>query len=250
MIDELRTSRAHAFVADLADPVLEPDDAHHLMRVLRLRAGEPVTVSDGRGGWRLCEWAGAGLSPVGEVASVAPLAPPITIAFALVKGDRPEWIVQKLTELGVDRIIPLATDRSIVRWDAAKAVLQCARLARVAKGAAMQSRRVWLPAVGPLTGFSEAASWSGAARADPGGGPPSLARPAVLVGPEGGWSEAEQAADLPTVGASDAILRAETAALTFGVLLTALRVTMVRPINSHEGKGSVHPAVEPPRVVF
>lgn len=233
MIDELRASRAHAFVADLGDPVLAPDDAHHLGRVLRLRAGEAVTVSDGQGGWRPCVWTGAGLAPVGEVAEVAPLAPSLTIAFALVKGDRPEWIVQKLTELGVDRIVPLATDRSVVRWDAAKAVVQCERLGRVAREAAMQSRRVRVPVVGPLTGFSEVASWPGAARAEPGGDPPGLDRPIVLVGPEGGWSETEQSADLPRVGASDAILRAETAALTFGVLLTALRVTMVRPINSH-----------------
>ena len=56
MNDDLRRSAAHVFVTDIVDPVLDDDDAHHLTRVLRLRAGQKVSVSDGRGAWRICEW--------------------------------------------------------------------------------------------------------------------------------------------------------------------------------------------------
>ena len=54
----LRSSAAHVFVGSLAAPELDPDDAHHLVRVLRLRDGEPITASDGRGGWRSCTLVG------------------------------------------------------------------------------------------------------------------------------------------------------------------------------------------------
>jgi 16S rRNA (uracil1498-N3)-methyltransferase len=184
------------------------------------------------------------------VATVARPAPAITVAFGLVKGDRPEWVVQKLTELGVDRIVPLATERAVVRWDEAKAARQHERLGTVAREAAMQCRRVWLPEVAAVTGFSEAARWAGAVLAEPGGSPPTLDHPVLLVGPEGGWSPAELAAGLPMVELSDGVLRSETAAITGGVILTALRATMRDPSKSHKEEGSVHPAVEPHRVVF
>ena len=111
--------------------------------------------------------------------------PPITIAFALVKGERPELAVQKLTELGVDRIVPFVAERSVVRWDAAKADRQAARLRAIAREAAMQCRRRWLPEVAELATFAEAAALPGAALADRDGEPPTLARPVVLVGPGG-----------------------------------------------------------------
>ena len=250
VIEALRSSRAHAFVADVTAPALTSDDAHHLGRVLRLRAGETVSVSDGQGRWRLCDWTGSALAPVGEVGTAARPEPAITIAFAPVKGDRPEWVVQKLTELGVDRIVPLATARAVVRWDDDKAARQHERLGMVAREAAMQSRQVWLPEIAPVTGFAAALGWAGAALAEPGGSPPGLEHPVVLIGPEGGWSEAERASGLPSVGLADGILRSETAALTAGVILTALRATLIEPSNSHKEEGSVHPAVEPHRVVF
>ena len=71
--------------------------------------------------------------------------------FAPVKGDRPEWTVQKLTELGVDRIVPLRAARSVVRWDGERGAAAVERLRRVAREAAMQSRRCRLPEVTEMT---------------------------------------------------------------------------------------------------
>ena len=221
---------AHVFVDDLDDPVLSPDDLHHLARVLRLRAGESVSVSDGRGGRRACEWVDddVGVVPVGEVErSASPPSPRLTIGVALAKGDKPEWAVQKLTECGIDEIVVFAADRSVVRWSDDRAPRHLARLQRVAREAAMQSRRVWLPTVSWST-FSSVAGLPGAALADVGGVAPTLAHPAVLVGPEGGWSETELGCPLPRVALGRHVLRAETAAVAAGVLLAALREDLVR----------------------
>jgi len=117
----------HAFVADLDRPVLDDHDRHHFERVVRLRAGDALTVSDGQGGWRSCRF-GEELEPVDEVASVARPEPAVTVAFALVKGERPEWVTQKLTELGVDTIVPFTAARSVVRWDERKAAANRDRL--------------------------------------------------------------------------------------------------------------------------
>lgn len=220
----MRSSSAHVFVDDLDAPALTDDDHRHLARVLRLRPGESVSVSDGAGAWRASTWTAAGtLEPEGEVEHVPRPAPPITVGFAVLKGDRPEWVVQKLTELGVDRIVPLATARTVVRWDEARADRHVERLRRVAREAAMQSRRAWLPEVAELTGFADAAAWPGAALAESGGAPLSLARPVVLVGPEGGWAPEELDRGLPTVDLGPTVLRAETAAMAAAAVLAALR---------------------------
>jgi 16S rRNA (uracil1498-N3)-methyltransferase len=149
----------------------------------------------------------------------------VTVAFALTKGDRPEWVVQKLTEIGVDVIRPFVAAHSVVRWDADKASAHHARFERVAREAAMQSRRAWLPRVEPLASFGEAVAGVGpaAALAHPGGEPPKLDRPALLVGPEGGFSEDEVSCGLPAVGLGPTVLRAETAALAAGLALAWLR---------------------------
>ena len=246
---------AHVFVADLDVPVLASDDVHHLSRVLRLRAGEVVTASDGAGRWRACSFAdGAALTVAGEVVSEPAPSPSVTVGFALTKGERPEWTVQKLTEVGVDRIVPVAAARSVVRLAGEKAAAQHRRWQKVAREAAMQSRRVWLPVVDPLTPFATALqNLSKIARpgdfpemptafsnlgevpvaiAQAGGDPPVLARPGVLVGPEGGWSEEELAAadacGAARVGLGPTVLRAETAALAVAVLLCGLRTGTVR----------------------
>jgi len=154
--------------------------------------------------------------------------PRVTVAFAVVKGQRPEWAVQKLTEIGVDRMVPLLSARSVVRWPAGEAGTQVARLRRVAREAAMQSRRVWLPTVDVVTPFAVMAAQPGAAVAHPGGGPPSLDNPVVLIGPEGGWDQAEVAdAGRVLVGLGPSVLRTETAAVVAGTLLCALRAGVV-----------------------
>ncbi|MGE0879994.1 MAG: 16S rRNA (uracil(1498)-N(3))-methyltransferase [Acidimicrobiia bacterium] len=216
---------AHAFVDDLERPVLDDDDRRHFERVLRLRAGEQVTVADGAGSWRVVEF-GPVLRAVSDVACAAAPSPPISIGFALVKGDRPEWIVQKLTELGVDRIVPLVTDRCVVRWEGAKADHHVERLRRVARGAAMQSRRAFLPVVEAVTQFDAAVRAEGAVLAERGGAPPALTATFVLIGPEGGWS-ADEKSGAPHVGLAREVLRVETAAITAGALLTALRSGLV-----------------------
>jgi 16S rRNA (uracil1498-N3)-methyltransferase len=224
---------AHVFVGDLDTPVLAPDDAHHLTRVLRLRVGEVVTASDGAGRWRACSFAdGAALTVAGDIVAEPSPAPAITVGFSLTKGERPEWTVQKLTEVGADRIVPVAAARSVVRLAGDRAGAQHRRWEKVAREAAMQSRRVWLPAVEPVTPFAMAIAVGSVAIAQAGGEPPALARPAVLVGPEGGWSEEELAAaevaGAARVGLGPTVLRAETAALAVAVLLCGLRSGTVR----------------------
>ena len=211
-------------MTDLDAPVLEEDDRHHLERVLRLRAGDVVTVADGRGGWRRCTLGGGGrLDPAGEVVHEPVPAPLVTVAFALTKGERPELAVQKLTELGVDRIVPFPAARSVARWDADRAVRHVERLRRVAREAAVQSRRSRLPQVTDLGSLASLLGEPGAALADPAGGPPSLALPTIVVGPEGGFTAEEQALARATVRLGTHVLRAETAAMAAGTLLVALR---------------------------
>jgi 16S rRNA (uracil1498-N3)-methyltransferase len=223
--DPAKKAAAHVFVADLAAPHLNAEDAHHLERVLRLRPGERVTASDGVGGVVACRFvAGDELELDGVASHEARPEPLITIAFAVVKGDRPEWTVQKLTEVGADRIVPLLTARSVVRWDGDRADKNVERLNRVAQEAAMQSRRSWLPVVERLQSIDELDD--GVALAQPGGDPPTLDRPLVAIGPEGGWAEREMS-DRPTVGLGPTVLRAETAAIAAAVLLAGLRDRIV-----------------------
>lgn len=229
---------AHVFVADLDEPALTAADEHHLGRVLRLRDGEVVTVSDGAGGLLRCSAVRVGeglrLERAGDPERVPPATPAVTVGFALTKGEKPEWAVQRLTEVGVDRIVPFVAARSVVRWDPARAARHTDRLRNVVRAAAMQSRRVWLPEVPDpapfhdvLDGFGGSGDRARVALADPSGEAPSLERPAILVGPEGGFDDAELASGLPHVRLGDHVLRAETAAVTAGVLLCALRGDLV-----------------------
>ncbi|CAA9261777.1 MAG: Ribosomal RNA small subunit methyltransferase E [uncultured Acidimicrobiales bacterium] len=227
---------AWVFVGDLDELRLGPGDAHHLSRVLRLVPGEEVGASDGTGRWRPCVVAAVAggdvrLEPTAPVTADDPPDPPITVGFSLVKGDRPELVVQKLTELGVDRILPLATARSVVRWDPARSLRGVTRLQQVAREAAMQSRRSRLPEVAPVTSLAAAAAALGprGALCEQGGDElPSLRRAGLLVGPEGGWDADEAACGLPTVALGPTTLRAETAAIAAGALLCGLRSATVR----------------------
>ncbi|MFZ4519279.1 MAG: RsmE family RNA methyltransferase [Microthrixaceae bacterium] len=228
MADELlRRAAAHVVVADLHAPEPDDDDRHHLVRVLRLRPGEPVTVTDGAGSWRPCEFGDPGatgplLRPTGPVVAEPAPAAELAVGFAPVKGDRPEWVVQKLTELGVDRIVVLRAGRSVVRWDGERGVRHLERLERVARGAISQCRRVRLPRIEVASPAELLAG--GAVLAEPGGRDLNAADRCVLVGPEGGWTPEELAAagadQLVTLGG--AVLRAETAAVAAGVRLGAL----------------------------
>ncbi len=219
-------SGPHVFVDDLDLPELSEADRHHL-GVLRLRPGDAITVSDGRGRWRAARF-GPALEPTTEVVFVARAEPAITIVFAPVKGDRPEWVVQKLTEIGVDVIVPLVAERSVVVWRADRLVQQLDRLRRISREAAMQSRQCYLPEVGAPVSFAQVAALEGVCLAHPeGGAAPALSHPTVLVGPEGGWAERELAAALPRLDLGPSVLRSETAAIGAGLLLAALRSGLV-----------------------
>ena len=212
MTDEvLRRAAAHALVDDVATPSLAPDQQHHLFRVLRVRDGETVTVTDGAGRWRECVAADSSLEPVTGVESVPGRSTPITVAFAIPKQDRPEWIVQKLTELGVDRIVLVHAERSVVRWSPERAVRNLAKLRRVAGEALQQSRGVWLPSVtGPV---AAAEILPTAVAAEPGAEPLAGATTTVAIGPEGGWSRAELELAGSTAAIGPTVLRVETAAI-------------------------------------
>lgn len=233
---------AHVLVDDLSSPSLSPDDAHHLASALRLRPGEEVGATDGRGGYVPCRFAAGGrLEATGPAEQAAPRTPRLTVGFVPVKGDRPEWVIQKLTELGVDEIVLLSSMRSVVHWDGPRAAAHLARLERVARSALMQSRGVWLPvvtgmvpyssvvaAVAGLAGASAVAGTGGSpAVAQMGGGPVTADVHSILVGPEGGWDAAELDRAGRRIGLGETVLRAETAAVAAGVLMTALRAGTV-----------------------
>ena len=239
MHPELRASAAHVFVADIDSPELSPSDGHHLRGALRLRVGQTVTVSDGAGAWRTCRFTGDGVEASGPVEREAAPDPAITIGFVPVKGDRADWTVQKLTELGVDRMVVLTSDRSVVRWGPERAQGHLPRLRRVAREAAGQSRRVWLPVLDGVAELTRVVGEPGVALADPGGQAPDLDRPFVLVGPEGGWTEEERAraaeAGVPEVVLGPTVLRSETAALAAATILIGLRSGVVGPGSSDRG---------------
>jgi 16S rRNA (uracil1498-N3)-methyltransferase len=241
---------AQVFVDDPAHPVLSPDDAHHLGRVLRLRAGEEVVVSDGAGHWARTRWAGGGEErgakgvhgalvalcdgdgPGGDGSvqfEEAP-SPALTVAFAPTKGERPEWVVQKLTELGIDRVVPLVSERSVVRWSGARGQGAVARLRRVAREAAGQCRRVWLPEITDVVRFDALGGLGSPGEvglAQLSGDRLRATQLVVAVGPEGGWSADELGSGLPTVGFGLSVLRAETAAVTAAALMVSLRTGTV-----------------------
>jgi len=212
----------HVIVDDLSEPELSSEDLHHLSKVRRLRSGDFVSATNGCGSWRWCAFVGDGLESLGEVVHDAEPHPTLTVGFALVKGSKPELVVQKLTELGIDVIVPFVAERSVVRWDDAKTERQTERLTKVAREAAMQSRRVWLPEVSPVTKLSDLTAAAGVVRADRDGIALTAANTMVLVGPEGGWSPSE-VESLPAVGLGSTVLRAETAAIAAAALMVALR---------------------------
>ena len=222
MDDALRHAAAHVLVADVAEPVADDATVHHLRRVLRLRDGEEVTVTDGAGRWRECRWVGATLEPADAVVAEDAPAVPLTVFVAMPKGDRAEWLVEKCTEIGVDRIVAVTAERSVVRWSGERADRHLERLRRIAREAALQSRRVRLPeVVGPWPAADVLAE---AVVAEPGGRPIAATDSSVAIGPEGGWSPSELALAGDRVSLGSTVLRVETAAVVAAALMVANRV--------------------------
>ncbi|MFM8857608.1 MAG: RsmE family RNA methyltransferase [Actinomycetota bacterium] len=228
-----RHAAAHVFVRDLALPVLEDQDAHHLLRVLRIRPGETVTVSNGSGAWRTCVMSSrSDLEVVDDTLHSEPFpAHPITVVFGVTKNDKPETVVQKLTELGVDHIVPVLLDLSVVRWEDDKIERQHERFVKVSREAAMQSRQIFLPSVHRVVSGLETllessvmkGQWGRVALADPDGSGDVAAVSALIIGSEGGFSQRELDLVDARVSLVGGVLRAETAGIAAGVLLAHAR---------------------------
>jgi 16S rRNA (uracil1498-N3)-methyltransferase len=236
---------AHVFVdhvGDDGDLWVDGDDGHHLQRVRRLRVGEVVTTSDGRGAWQLGSIAEVGegrlrVAPSGPVVSEPELTPRVVVAFAPAKGDAAGAVVAQLVELGVDAVMPITVHRSVVRWDGARGDKARARLGRTIREAAMQSRRARLPELLMASPLAELAEHPGLLVADPGGRPadqvglPVGGEWLVVVGPEGGLDPDEQAVlgSGTRLAIGPHVLRAVTAPTAALAALAGFRST-VRPM--------------------
>lgn len=213
---------------------LDPEESHHLARVLRLTAGARVFVFDGEGAEYECEAVRVSKQAV-ELAVLARLTDEVesplrlTLGQALIKGDKFDWVVQKATELGVTRIVPLITEHSDARKIEERAEHRLQRWRRIALEAVKQcGRRRLVEIVEPVNAlkffeasdeqvrwiFSERGGQSSRAMARECA--PSLSA-TLTIAPEGGWSEAEleSAASygfIP-IHLGRRILRTETAAI-------------------------------------
>jgi 16S rRNA (uracil1498-N3)-methyltransferase len=220
--------------------VLSSEDAGHAMRSLRLRPGQEFTSSDGRGGLVRCRVVRAErLLVEGEVVDRTtenPLRPQLTVLLAPPKGDRLTWAVQKVVEVGADHVVLVEATRSVRRWEGDRAGKVGPRLEAVAREAAKQSRRRFLPAVsGPVPWAEAVAAPSGGLvillweRASAGlldslpGDPP--ADISLVIGPEGGVPEedarAAEAGGVMLASLGRNVLRTETAAVAGAVVVLA-----------------------------
>jgi 16S rRNA (uracil1498-N3)-methyltransferase len=220
--------------------VLDPERSHYVSRVLRLRAGDDLVLFDGSGR----EHAGTVSSALRKGVTVSvgaarerdvesPLA--VRLIQGLSRGDRMDFVVQKATELGVQRITPVITEFSVVRLDAAKAEKRVEHWTRIAQAACEQCGRNRIPAIDPpqpLAGvLGPRAAGSERVVLHPGaaGALASLQAPdsriELLIGPEGGFSEGElekiTAAGYLACSFGSRILRTETAAIAALAVLQA-----------------------------
>jgi len=213
---------------------LNEDEAHHLSRALRLGEGDHVFVFDGSGNEWECEVARIGkreveLNLLRQLTGAVESPLDLTLAQALVKGDKFDWIVQKATELGVTRIAPLGAEHSDVRWAEERAEQKLQRWRRISLEALKQCGRRRLVEIcepAPFNGFCESARQTPCLIFSERGGQslrevsvklPNVAQLSVCVAPEGGWSERElqkaEANSFIAVHLGSRILRTETAAI-------------------------------------
>ncbi|HZS46764.1 MAG TPA: 16S rRNA (uracil(1498)-N(3))-methyltransferase [Blastocatellia bacterium] len=212
---------------------LDAQEAHHLKDVLRLTAGDQVSVFDGEGNELVCEIenssrSGAELKILKQESKRVESDLQITLYQAIVKGEKFDLVVQKATELGVNRIVPVMTAHSDVKPDRESSSRKLERWRRIALEATKQSGRTRLIEIQPPISFSAALETKAGLKflfAERGGtllherkADPAIGSVAILIGPEGGWQseEIEQAKDasfeIVTIGPR--ILRTETAAIT------------------------------------
>jgi 16S rRNA (uracil1498-N3)-methyltransferase len=224
--------------------VLPARASHHAARVLRLKAGEAVTLFNGDGAEYAARisavTAGRVVLEVGErrpIERESPLA--VTLAQAVSSGERMDFTVQKAVELGVAAIEPLLSARGVVRFDETRAARRRAHWQAVALAACEQCGRNRVPQIAPPAAFDQ---WiaTAAARFGPASrlllsprsetGLRALAEPAcalvLLAGPEGGFTPSEEAAarraGFTPVRLGPRLLRTETAALAALAAIQAL----------------------------
>ena len=217
-----------------------PTDAVHHLKVVRPKSGELIELFDGAGRSRLFRCGDSAARPLvaaGELSQFPPLPFRLSLFACVTKGSRWDWTVEKATELGVSRIVPVLSERCIVRIAAAERNAKRDRWRRIAEDAARQSDAKWLPDVlGPvdfaaaLGMVKECACFVGAL-AWPTPEPlltavqkhlrelPSERALGLFVGPEGDFTPDELSALLEVATPTSfgpTVLRAETAAI-FGV---------------------------------
>ena len=131
---------------------IDEEDRHHIVKVMRMQIGDQIFCVDPDGKQAVCRLAEiTDSSVVADVVqwkygnSELPIS--ITIASGLPKGDKLEWIIQKGTELGAHRFLPFSAARSVVKWDEKKAAKKIERWQKIAKEAAEQSHRAFLPEI-------------------------------------------------------------------------------------------------------
>lgn len=210
------------------------DDLRHIRTVLRKQPGDLLTLLDGKGGEYTVRITAIGKTEVvteivDRKARPAP-CPRIVLGQGIAKADKMDWIVQKATELGVWSIVPLVTERTIVKVkDEEKRV---ARWQKIAREAAMQSGRAEIPQVERISSFKDflmtpdrdpmtilLMPWEEGTRPikEVLRSRPDARNVVVLIGPEGGFSQAEadsahsKGFELVSLGPN--ILRTETASL-------------------------------------
>lgn len=213
--------------------------AHHALRVLRLRDGDPVVLFDGRGGElaaRLQVRGRDALAVRDEYRALERESPlSLVLVQALASGEKMDWIVQKAVELGVSAVVPVQAERCVLKLSGDRAHKRVAHWRQVAISACEQSGRNRVPEIEPISGLREYLA-SAAAGSKlvltpfEGRRLASLVRPEaalhLLVGPEGGWSDEEfamcRAAGCVPVGLGPRVLRTETAGLAAVAALQAL----------------------------
>lgn len=235
---------AGAFDANGKTATLAGDEARHLRDVLRLTRGDEVFLFNGEGQEFRCSVQDVGrasstLRVIEEVEAASNESPlKLTLAVALLKGEKFDLVVQKATELGVARIIPMKTTRADIRLpDNADVQKRVTRWQRIAVESAKQSGRAVVPQVMTPAEFAKLVSdtdWLDARRfmfserdgeplPEPDESQSSADLMIALVGSEGGWTDEEIAAAresgwvIVTLGGRT--LRAETAAIAIGALL-------------------------------
>jgi 16S rRNA (uracil1498-N3)-methyltransferase len=221
---------------------LTVDEARYLREVLRLKVGDEVYVFNGEGREFQCRIEesrrdSASLKVVREVDPARPESSlQLTLAVALLKGEKFDLVVQKTTELGATRIVPMITKLADIRLrDTSDAAKRVSRWQRIALEAAKQSGRAVVPAVDEPVAFDSFVRSSAAGGAllfsERDGQPllevketlPTVTALTALIGSEGGWTDQElelaRNSGIPIVTLGGRTLRAETAAIAVTALL-------------------------------